>query len=744
MPFQCRAIGVQRVAVFIKPRHKLRSVLSFARLFGFRQLDDPIRRVFPAGRATHEWGSLFREKSARVKANRIAKIFGGKNFGGKPGKQRVIFVHTHWLPADCIEVFWNDRQLQGLDEIQRLTDQFRKVWKLPPPTELDLPVEPPPEPEKPAVPKTEPTTQPKSIAPQPQKPAAHSTESNEQTRAQQETTAKTEPSKGSPGPTQADSKAGEFEFEFKQAAPEPEPETASPPKPPRAKIDPRLFQIQNPLGLEWKDSDPLINFGNEDSDADVWRIRDASEGLLIFGAVGSGKTSGSGSAVTQNFLRAGYGELVLTVKPDEASRWLRMCERTGRSADCIHVTYGSGHKLNILDYETQRTGKRLSITDDLIALFRCIIGVTSGSKKNDKGDDFWTLAPNRLMARLFDTFLLADEPISLDSLIQFVESAPTNPAQHWQTIKGFAEIINRARQNSEKGTLDDKDDFRKAFHYWTKAYPNTTEVTRSGIITGFSAMADALNARGIKEIIGMETNVTPEMILSGKIVILDFPIKGSVSGGLMMQAAWKLLFQQAIERRADKNKPTARPVFLWEDEGHEFFSHHDVRFQPTARDCRVSHVIMSQNIHNFLHLGHDAHAVYAVFAAMNTYIFHTNGDHETNSWASQRIGDERKTTLKSSGLFRDIPKEELSFFENRRPDVMKSAGGFTLGEEKKRAVPPEDFGKLKKAAMGLAKPSSFGCPSSSPPMAARVTTGFGLNKKRDNNKRNENKYYERK
>ena len=213
-------------------------------------------------------------------------------------------------------------------------------------------------------------------------------------------------------------------------------------------------------------------------------------------------------------------------------------------------------------------------------------------------------------------------------------------------------------------------------------------------------MADALNARGIKEIIGMETNVTPEMILSGKIVILDFPIKGSVSGGLMVQAAWKLLFQQAIERRADKNKPTARPVFLWEDEGHEFFSHHDVRFQPTARDCRVSHVIMSQNIHNFLHLGHDAHAVYAVFAAMNTYIFHTNGDHETNSWASQRIGDERKTTLKSSGLFRDIPKEELPFFENRRPDVMKSAGGFTLGEEKKRPVPPEDFGKLKKGGDG--------------------------------------------
>jgi hypothetical protein len=119
---------------------------------------------------------LFREKSARVKANRIPKIFGGKNFGGKPGKQRVIFVHTHWLPADCIEVFWNDRQLQGLEEIQHLTDQFRKVWNLPPPTELDLPAAEESEAETPPAKKKKPTPAPKSEAPPPQKPAAQSAE----------------------------------------------------------------------------------------------------------------------------------------------------------------------------------------------------------------------------------------------------------------------------------------------------------------------------------------------------------------------------------------------------------------------------------------------------------------------------------------------------------------------------------------------------------------------------------------
>src|SRR5262249_33995536 len=150
------------------------------------------------------------------------------------------------------------------------------------------------------------------------------------------------------------------------------------------------------------------------------------------------------------------------------------------------------------------------------------------------------------------------------------------------------------------GSDEDRRVFPLVFEYWTISFPNMPEITSGGIIATFDAMAEVMNGRGIYEMICTDTNLTPEMILSGKIVILDFPVKDSAKGGFMIQATWKLLFQQAVERRADKGLATARPVFLWEDEGHEFFSQHDVRFQPTARDVRACHVIMSQNIHNFL------------------------------------------------------------------------------------------------------------------------------------------------
>ena len=84
---------------------------------------------------------------------------------------------------------------------------------------------------------------------------------------------------------------------------------------------------------------------------------------------------------------------------------------------------------------------------------------------------------------------------------------------------------------------------------------------------------------------------------------------------------------------------------------------------------------------------------------MNTYIFHTNGDHATNCWASDRIGLLREKVLHSSGLLRDTPDEDISIF-SRRPDEVKSVGAFTVKEKHEPAVPPEDFGKLKRGGDG--------------------------------------------
>src|SRR5438552_2035229 len=81
----------------------------------------------------------------------------------------------------------------------------------------------------------------------------------------------------------------------------------------------------------WNVEQPLLWF----SPKDPWRIKDAFEGVQIFGATGSGKTSGSGAAVAKSFLSAGFGGLVLTAKPDERALWEGYCRETGREQSLI-------------------------------------------------------------------------------------------------------------------------------------------------------------------------------------------------------------------------------------------------------------------------------------------------------------------------------------------------------------------------------------------------------------------------
>lgn len=650
--------------------------------------------------------------------SRVRNIFGGKNFRGKDEGERRIFIEPDNLPPDCIEVYWpvyGQAQITDVEILRELNCKLRtslglaysgravvensgvKVPTQPNPAEPSQPSTPtPPVPPPQAPPQT--LSLPESLLKSIQKIADHIGDAVAPVQKPQVEIPKT-PQQKVPFAT-PDGQTGEFAFEIKPLMdPSKQPEDEIPNEPPPAKIAPQLFQIQNPYGLEWNDDDGLIDFGNGDSDVDIWRIRDACEGLLIFGAVGSGKTSGSGSAIARAYLQAGFGGLVLTAKPDEAKRWLRMCEETDRAGDFVHVTPHSGHQLNFLQYETQRPGDRIGITDDLISIFRCLIDVTSHTKGNSHGDEFWTKATNQLMRKLVDVLLLAGEPLTLNRMMRFINEAPDDEKTNWRNLKVFASVLDRARDHASMGTDEDKRIFREAFQYWTQTYPNVTPVTRSGFITNFSAMADTLSGRGIYEMIGTGTNLTPEMILSGKVVVLDIPLKGNIQGGLMVQAIWKLLFQQAVERRADKGLLTARPAFLWEDEGHEFFSEHDVRFQPTARDIRAPHVIISQNIHNFLHLGHSEHAVMSVFAAMNTYVFHTNGDLDTNRWASDRIGQIKKLKLTTDGLLKPLRPKDISFW-SREPHEVENVGALSLQEETKRGLDPEDFSKLKRGGDG--------------------------------------------
>src|SRR5688572_25787525 len=110
---------------------------------------------------------------------------------------------------------------------------------------------------------------------------------------------------------------------------------------------------------------PLCLFSAEDA----FTLRDACEGVQVFGGTGSGKSSGSGRTLAHAFLRAGFGGLVLTAKPDERALWEGYCRDTGREHDLCILGPGAPHRFNFLDYEFSRPGAGAGLTENIVQLF---------------------------------------------------------------------------------------------------------------------------------------------------------------------------------------------------------------------------------------------------------------------------------------------------------------------------------------------------------------------------------------
>jgi hypothetical protein len=66
-------------------------------------------------------------------------------------------------------------------------------------------------------------------------------------------------------------------------------------------------------------------------DARGFTVADAQTGVAVFGATGSGKTTGPGQLLARAYLREGMGGLVLCAKADERPQWDTWARATGRS-----------------------------------------------------------------------------------------------------------------------------------------------------------------------------------------------------------------------------------------------------------------------------------------------------------------------------------------------------------------------------------------------------------------------------
>jgi type IV secretory pathway TraG/TraD family ATPase VirD4 len=381
---------------------------------------------------------------------------------------------------------------------------------------------------------------------------------------------------------------------------------------------------------------PLLHL----SPADVWTVGDACQGTQIFGATGSGKTSGSGQAIAKAFLRAGFGGLVLTAKPDECKLWQRYAAETGRTEALMRFSLAEPWRFNFLDYEARRPGRGGGLTENLAALFSSVLEVAE-RRSGHSSADYWQRATRQLLRNAIDLCLLAAPSLTLFDLYRVITSAPHDTEQRDSPSWREASLCFRYLTEADARELSEsqRSDFDLVARYWLEEFPTLAEKTRSVIVSGFTSMADGFLRGPMRELFCTSLSILPEMTHEGAVIVLDLPLKEFGEVGILAQVIFKLLWQQATERRDVARHP--RPVFLWADEAHFFLHTYDALFQTTARSARACTVYLTQNLPNYLaalggERGRDQ--AHALLGNLQTKFFHANADPETNRWAADLFG----------------------------------------------------------------------------------------------------------
>ena len=451
-----------------------------------------------------------------------------------------------------------------------------------------------------------------------------------------------------------------------------------------------------------KESEPLAPFHPQTvirdwGDGQAFRLADAQTGVSVFGATGSGKTSGPAKHLAYGYLSHGFGGLVLCSKKDERCQWEEWAAECGRTKDLVIVDKSGKARFNFLDWEANRPEEGGGLTINIVNLLDEIAGAIASSAGHGTGnsgsDRFWEDALHLLNSNLVDLAMFADVPVSLPLLRSIIVSAPYTRAQsldaEWLRTSSCARIIAEADKATRNEDEEVRADFQECRNYWMTEFPNLSENTRSIIVLTLTMLVRPFITRPLRRLFSSDITVKPEDTFDGKIIIIDLPVQEFRLAGRVANIAWKYCFQVAVLRRvqpADKQS-FLRPVFLYADEAQQFISKFDAEYQAVARSASGCTVYLTQNRESYLRVLGNENTVDSLLGNLQAKFFCQNSG-KTNQWASELLGE------------RWVQVSSTNVGQGRTEDPMRQQGshssGVTRSEQRRYFIEPSVFTTLKR------------------------------------------------
>jgi TraM recognition site of TraD and TraG len=233
------------------------------------------------------------------------------------------------------------------------------------------------------------------------------------------------------------------------------------------------------------------------------------------------------------------------------------------------------------------------------------------------------------------------------------------------------------------------DDLDMAAEYTLVEYPSLGDRTGPNIVTTAMNLVEKLiGGEAGKLIASGETNLSPDDVLDGRIVVVDTPLLRDYEYGRFVQLGWKLATIRAVLRRPEH----VRPVVIWADEAQlHAVPSVDSQTQAVARSHKLINVAITQNINLLESVFRSKEDARAWISNLMTRFIFANTCRETNEYFSAMCGQSKQLLMGGSShskpydLVGDMLGEEqcgsASFNESWQPQVRPECfvGGLRKG-----------------------------------------------------------------
>lgn len=346
-------------------------------------------------------------------------------------------------------------------------------------------------------------------------------------------------------------------------------------------------------------------------------LEDASQNILILGAIGSGKTTRGMHPLLLQLLDQDCGGLIFDIKGDFKQAVFSLATMTKREPTLVGVDQ---QPLNLL----------AGLSPEMASSFLKSAFLLS----NTKMDSFWTDTATELFRNTLGILLFVPDQYHLNGIYRYLFDKP------------FQQMVLTKAIEKTKSDLEERL-FKTYQHYVHTLFFSFEPKIRDGVMACMMQILSPFQHPSLVDAFCSPQSVQKhpmEAVLDGALYVVDLPLAQWGLGGKIVYTLIKLRFFNVMQQRAlHPHWNQTRPVFFMCDEYQEIVSANkdglsDLNFWDKSRSSKTIGILSAQSVSSFYAAIGDRDLVHALLQNFRQKLVFRIEDDWTISYCNRLLG----------------------------------------------------------------------------------------------------------